>query len=174
ATTPGLFTHARVARPDTLLVAILTLVFALAFRWWRDGKRGDAVAVAALLGVSVLAKGPVGPALFAAGFGAFLVWQRSLRRLPGLVTLPGVILFLAIALGWYAVALSGWGERFVAEHLVGRYLRNLAGGLVTGHAYSPKPWRYHLLFYPHHLPALPPPRTPFRPAPRSAAPRPPG
>jgi hypothetical protein len=48
-----------------------------------------------------------------------------------------------LGLGWYAVALAGWGERFVHEHLVGRYLRNLAGGLVTGAPYSPKPLAYH-------------------------------
>src|SRR5262249_34315940 len=50
---------------------------------------------------------------------------------------------------------------FVQQHLIGRYVRNLAGGLATGGEYSPKPWTYHLLFYPQHLPAIVWPWTPF-------------
>src|SRR5207249_3196021 len=44
ATTPALFTHARVARPDVLLVLLLSLALGSAFRWWRDGRRRDATA----------------------------------------------------------------------------------------------------------------------------------
>jgi 4-amino-4-deoxy-L-arabinose transferase-like glycosyltransferase len=40
-------------------------------------------------------------------------------------------------------------------------VRNLAGGLATGHAYSPKPWYFHLFFYPQHLPGIVWPWTPF-------------
>src|SRR5207249_8629531 len=47
------------------------------------------------------------------------------------------------------------------EHLLGRYLRNLAGGLAAGRPYSPKPLTYHLLFYVKHLPAIALPWTPF-------------
>ena len=161
ATTPALFTHARVARPDVLLVLLLSLALGHAFRWWRDGERRDASAALVWLGAATFAKGPVAPVLFALTLGAFLAWQRELRRLPRLVTAPGLAAFAVLGLGWYAAALAGWGREFVHAHLVGRYLRNLAGGLAAGGAYSPKPLAYHLLFYAKHLPAIALPWTPF-------------
>jgi 4-amino-4-deoxy-L-arabinose transferase-like glycosyltransferase len=160
ATTPGFFDHARVARPDVLLVLLLTAALGLAFRWWRDGGRHDATAALALLGAATLAKGPVAPALFVAALGGFLAWQGDIARLPRIATAPGLAAFLLLGFGWYAIALAGWGDVFVRQHLVGRYLRNLAGGLASGEAYSPKPLVYHLLFYPKHLPAIVLPWTP--------------
>jgi 4-amino-4-deoxy-L-arabinose transferase-like glycosyltransferase len=160
ATTPALFTHARVARPDTLLVLLLAMAFGLTFRWWRYGRQRDAAWALAVLGASVFAKGPVGPVLFGVTLVGFLALQRDLRRLTGLLTWPGVLAFLVLGFGWYATALAGWGDEFVRQHLVGRYLRNLAGGLAQGGSYSPKPLRYHLAFYVVHLPAIALPWTP--------------
>jgi 4-amino-4-deoxy-L-arabinose transferase-like glycosyltransferase len=161
ATCRSYFAHARVARPDTLLVLLLALALGCAYRWWREGRRGDATAALALVGLGILAKGPVAPALFATAFGLFLLWQRSLRRALHGWTLPGVAAIAVLGLGWYAVAWAGWGDTFVRQHLVGRYVRNLAGGLASGGSYSPKPWYFHLFFYPQHLPAIVWPWTPF-------------
>jgi 4-amino-4-deoxy-L-arabinose transferase-like glycosyltransferase len=161
ATTPAFFTHARVARPDALLVLLLTVALGLAFRWWRDGRTRDATGALVLLGLATFAKGPVAPALFGLTLGAFLAWQGDLRRLPRLFTMPGVAAFLVLGLGWYVVALAGWGGLFVREHLVGRYVRNFAGGLATGGTYSPRPLSFHLLFYLKHLPAIALPWTPI-------------
>ncbi len=117
ATTPALFTHARVARPDVLLVLLLALALGRAFRWWRDGRRRDASAALALLGAATFAKGPVAPVLFALALGGFLAWQGELRRLPRILTVPGLAAFAVLGLGWYAAALAGWGQPFVREHL---------------------------------------------------------
>src|SRR5207245_1729707 len=78
-----------------------------------------------------------------------------------ILTAPGLAAFAVLGLGWYAAALAGWGQPFVREHLVGRYARNLLGGLATGGPYSPKPLVYHLLFYVKHLPAIALPWTPL-------------
>jgi 4-amino-4-deoxy-L-arabinose transferase-like glycosyltransferase len=161
ATCRSFFAHARVARPDTLLVLLLALALGCAYRWWREGRRGDVTAALVFLGLGTLAKGPVAPALFAAAFGLFLLWQRELRRALGFWTLAGVVAFVVLGLGWYALAWAGWRDTFVQQHLVGRYVRNLAGGFASGTAYSRKPWHYHLLFYPQHLPAIVWPWTPF-------------
>jgi len=161
ATTPALFDRARVARPDVLLVLVLSAALGFAFRWWRGRRRGDATAALALVGVSMLAKGPVGPVLFALALGTFLVWQNDLRRLRDFLTVPGIAALVVLGLGWYAIALAGWGQLFVHEHLVGRYLHNLAGGLTTGGAYSSRPLSHHLLFYVKHLPAIALPWTPL-------------
>jgi len=161
ATCRSFFAHARVARPDTLLTLLLAMALGYAYRWWREGSRRDASAGLASLGLGVLAKGPVAPALFVMAFGLFLFWQRALRRAIGLCTPAGVAAFLVLASAWYAIAWAGWGDTFVQQHLIGRYARNLAGGLATGGEYSPKPWTYHLFFYPQHLPAIVWPWTPF-------------
>ena len=161
ATMPALFDHARVARPDVLLVLLLSIALGFAFRWWHERRRRDATLALVFLGLGTLAKGPVAVALFAFTVGAFLAWQADLGRLRGFVTAPGIVAFVVLGLGWYVVALAGWGERFVHEHLLGRYVRNLAGGLATGGPYSRKPLLYHLTFYPLHLPAVALPWTPL-------------
>jgi len=161
ATMRSVFAHARVARPDALLVLLLCLALGHAYRWWREGDRRRATAALAFIGLATLAKGPVAPALFAVTFGLFLLWQRQLHRLWQFITPEGVAAFVVLGLGWYALAWAGWGEEFVHQHLMGRYVRNLVGGLATGHAYSPKPWYFHFFFYPQHLPGLVWPWTPF-------------
>jgi 4-amino-4-deoxy-L-arabinose transferase-like glycosyltransferase len=161
ATMPGFFDRARVARPDALLVLLLSVALVLAFRWWRDARPSDATRALALLGFATLAKGPVAPVLFVAVLGGFLAWQRQLRRLPRLLTGPGVLAFAVLGLGWYAVALAGWGDEFVREHLLGRYVGNLIGGLGTVRTYSSRPLAYHLLFYAEHLPLVALPWTPL-------------
>lgn len=161
ATMPTWFNHARVARPDTLLVLCLSAALGLAFSWWRSGHARDATTALLFVGLATAAKGPVGLGLFVIAFGSFLFWERSLGRLRQFLTLPGVIAFVVVGLGWYAIALGGWGEVFVREHLVGRYVRNLTGGLAQGHEYSRRPLLYHLLFYPTHLLAVAMPWTPF-------------
>ncbi len=161
ATTPSLFDWTRVARPDVLLVLLLSVALGLAFRWWRDGSRSAATAALAALGAATLAKGPVAPALFALTLGGFLLWQGEVRRLPRLVTAPGLAAFLVLGLGWYALALAGWGNDFVHQHLVGRYLFNLLGELPEGGTYSRHGLAFHVLFYPKHLLAIALPWTPF-------------
>ena len=161
ATMPALFDHSRVARPDVLMTLLLSVALGLTFRWWRDESRAAATGALAVLGLATLAKGPVAPVLFALTVSAFLWWQQSLRRLPHLFTGAGLLLF-GLGLGWYGVALAGWGGAFVREHLVGRYLGNLVGGFGTAD-YTPAPHSlaYHLAFYPLHLVASALPWTPF-------------
>ena len=162
ATMPALFDHSRVARPDVLVTLLLAVAFELAFRWWRDESRAAATGALAVLGLATLAKGPVAPVLFAVTVLGFLGWQQSLGRLPRLFTPAGVFLALGLGLGWYAVALAGWGGPFVREHLVGRYLGNLVGGFGTvDYTPAPRPVGYHLAFYPTHLLASALPWTPF-------------
>ncbi|HLK10957.1 MAG TPA: glycosyltransferase family 39 protein [Candidatus Binatia bacterium] len=161
ATMPALFDHVRVARPDALLVLLLTAALVLGFRAWQDGRRRDATAALALLGLATLAKGPVAPALFALTLGGLALWERAPGRLRRLVTAPGAVALALLGGGWYAIALAGWRGRFVREHLVGRYLRNLAGGLIAGQPYSPRPLLWHLRYYPEHLPLVALPWTPL-------------
>jgi 4-amino-4-deoxy-L-arabinose transferase-like glycosyltransferase len=161
ATFPAFLGRVRLARPDVLMVFLLSAALGLAFRACRDGRRSDVTASLALLGLAILAKGPVAPALYAATLLGFLAWQRELPRLRTFVTAPGLAALVLLGGGWYALGLAGWGEEFVRQHLLGRYARNLAGGLATGEAYSPDSAAYHLTFYPAHLPLVALPWTPL-------------
>jgi len=111
-TIPALFDHSRVARPDVLVTLLLGVAFGLAFRWWRDESRAAATGALAALGLATLAKGPVAPVLFGMTIAAFLSWERGLSRLPSLFTPAGVLLALGLGLGWYGLALAGWGAAF--------------------------------------------------------------
>ena len=98
ATCRAFFAHARVARPDTLLVLLLALALGCTWRWWEDRSRRHATAALALLGAGVLAKGPVAPALYVMTVGLFLLWQRDLRRILDLPTLAGAAALLVLGL----------------------------------------------------------------------------
>jgi 4-amino-4-deoxy-L-arabinose transferase-like glycosyltransferase len=158
---PALFDHVRVARPDALLVLLLTAALLCGFEAWQTGCRRDATAALALLGLAILAKGPVAPVLFVFTMGGLALSQHAPRRLLRLLTAPGIGALAVCGGGWYAVALAGWGRRFVREHLVGRYLGNLVGGLAAGGAYSSRPLLWHLAYYPVHLLVVPLPWTPL-------------
>ena len=161
ATTPAFYYRSRVARPDVLMLCFLAPTLGLAFRVYRERRARDATLALTLVGLATFVKGPVAPVLFAATVLGFLVWQRDLRRLSDFVTLPGLLALVVLGGGWYAIALAGWGDEFVRQHFVGRYLRNLAGGIVEGGEYSPEPFRYHLTFYPFHIFAVAQPWTPL-------------
>src|SRR6185369_1140276 len=131
ATFPAFFERARVARPDMIMLALLAPALGLAFEAFRERRRAErrwnATMALALVGLATFAKGPVAPALFATTMLGFLAWQRDLRRVTDFLTPAGVAAFVVLGLGWYAIALAGWGDEFVRQHFVGRYLRNLAG-----------------------------------------------
>src|SRR6185503_20086952 len=161
ATTPAFFDRVRLARPDVVMLCCLAPALGLVFRAWRERRARDASWALALLGLATFAKGPVAPALFLATLLGFLVWQGELRRLRALFPLPGLVAFAVLGLGWYAVALAGWGDEFVRQHLLGRYVHNLAGGVVEGEAYSRQSLLFHVTFYPLHLFAVALPWTPL-------------
>jgi 4-amino-4-deoxy-L-arabinose transferase-like glycosyltransferase len=161
ATFPAFGERARLARPDMIMLLFLAPALGLAFRAHREHRTRDATWALVLVGLATFAKGPVAPALFATTWLLFLAWQGELRRATSLITLPGLVAFLVLGGGWYVVALAGWGDEFVREHLVGRYVRNLTGGLASGRAYSPKSLAFHLTFYPLHLLAIALPWTPL-------------
>ncbi|MDE2180507.1 MAG: glycosyltransferase family 39 protein [candidate division NC10 bacterium] len=85
------------------------------------------------MALAVLTKGPIGLLLPSLVVGLFLIIRKKARAtLPRLRLLPGIGLFVVIALPWYVLVLreNGWAfaQGFFVQHHLNRYL-----GVVSGH-----------------------------------------
>ena len=93
----------------------------------RGMKAGSAAALAAVmfsLALGTLAKGPVAPALAAAIVVLFAAAKRDWRIILRTLWLPGIALFLAVALPWYvAVQMRNpeFFRFFILEHNLARF-----------------------------------------------------
>lgn len=152
-----LYSHARVARPDLLMILLLFGALCFAYLWWTEQKNSFANLSILLVGLSILAKGPVGPAIFVAAIICFAAWEKDLLKPFRLVARPAAIAAGLIGSSWYILSYLGWGEEFVNQHLIGRYVRNVLG--ESGWNKHSVAW--HLLFYPKHLLLIALPWTPF-------------
>jgi 4-amino-4-deoxy-L-arabinose transferase-like glycosyltransferase len=115
---------------DPLLVLSLTACFL--FFWEslvaEQNRPAWRMASAAALGLSVLAKGPVGGIFFLLLL-AFTAWRYpNLRpRLKG-AWLPSVAVFAVVVAAWYLPAYLVDGQTFVQKFLVEQNLRRFSGG----------------------------------------------
>src|SRR5262249_52952311 len=91
---------ARFANPGALLLGCTTLSLGLYWRHWQSGGAW-LVASAAVSGLAVLAKGPVGLVLPLGVTLLFLLWQRQLRRLLDRRLGEAVLVFVLVAAPWY-------------------------------------------------------------------------
>jgi 4-amino-4-deoxy-L-arabinose transferase-like glycosyltransferase len=116
---------AHFANPDALLTAssLLTL-----FLFWRDYEAGGnrwLVLGGISTGIGMLAKGPVGLILPMAIIGLFLLWSRQLRRVFRPPLWYGILLFILVAVPWYAwVSAETRGiflKGFFLKHNLGRF-----------------------------------------------------
>ena len=86
----------------------------------------------AVVGMGALAKGPLGilfPALVA---GSFLAIKRRWDLVFKFCLHPGVLLTVAIVVGWYGIAMARGGEDFVDRQLLKENLERFFGG--SGHS----------------------------------------
>lgn len=115
------------ATPDPYLALCFTAALLGLFIGWRDGKLGWQLTAYVLLGLGMLAKGPVAPALGALSVLVFLVWSRSLRWSDVWRFRPvlGGLILLAVALPWFAAVHfqtdGAWTRGFFLEHNLERF-----------------------------------------------------
>jgi 4-amino-4-deoxy-L-arabinose transferase-like glycosyltransferase len=98
----GLFLFARLVKPDLLLVLLILVAFAAFVEAYRSRGRAARLLFFGALGAATLAKdvlGAIGPLVVVAVFLAIEGGRPALRRFR---LWPGLLLFLAIALPWYA------------------------------------------------------------------------
>jgi 4-amino-4-deoxy-L-arabinose transferase-like glycosyltransferase len=133
-------TSARVDMTLTLFMLLSFLYFLFLYR--AGGGKGKAFIFAVLLGLSTLAKGPVGAILPILTVFVFLWCRHDLAFLKRLHPALSVSAFVAVAGSWYLLALWQGGERFFLRQIVHENLLRPLGGI--GH---------HQPFY-YFIPAL--------------------
>lgn len=126
ATSIGMFLFTRIILPDALFTLLLSLILYSFLKWERAEEKSTqtkwVLLMYAFAGLAVLAKGLIGLAFPAGTLFFTLVLTGRLRDVWRLVSIPGILLMLAIAAPWHVLI----GMRnpgffwfyFVNEHLL--------------------------------------------------------
>ncbi|HEX2227564.1 MAG TPA: glycosyltransferase family 39 protein [Candidatus Binatia bacterium] len=122
------------ARVDMTLCFFVMLSITLFYLLYREILRhwGWYYVFFAVTGIGTLAKGPLGLLLPALVAGAFLLLKRRVDLVRTFCFHPGVMLMLALAGGWYAIAIIRGGDGFFERQIIGENLHRFAGG--SGHS----------------------------------------
>jgi len=137
----GFFAVTHVVSTDLYLLFFITLAMYCFLRWERFGH--SLLWGWAVLGVSALVKGPVGPILVGVTCLLYLALTRQLQRLRNAQIGKGIILFCLIALPWY-----GWvcvHHKGLITYFVKAQFFSRIGSEGMGH---PHPWYYYFPLLP--------------------------
>ncbi len=99
----GFFAMAHIVTIDMLFAVLLFVALLCFYEFYRGEKALFLYFFFALLALAVLAKGPVAVILLSATIVLFLLTERKLSFLKKVLSLKGVVLFLAIAAPWFIV-----------------------------------------------------------------------
>ena len=114
----------RAAATDMPLAATFTIALLGWYAWHESGKRVYLAAFYVFLALGALAKGPVAPALAAIVILIFAAARRDWRAASRTLWIPGIALFLAVALPWYVavqVRNPDFFRVFILEHNLARF-----------------------------------------------------
>ena len=141
ATTLVYSNQALTARVDMTLCFFVTLSLIIFYSLYRGFLTGELpyYGFYTILGIGLLAKGPLGILLPALVIGAFLTLKKRWDLVFKLSFHPGVILTLLLGVGWYAIALMRGGEGFMGRQLLQENIERFSGG--SGHSH---PVHYYL------------------------------
>ena len=139
ALSPLVLIWSRVAVSDALLAGLLGVVLLLFWRCYAGAGRCWLAWV--LLGLAVLAKGPVAVVLAGITLTGFGLWQRDLTGLARrLRPWPGLGITAVVALPWYGLAALVEGRPFI-ESFFGYHNLQRFTGVVNNHL---QPWWFFL------------------------------
>src|SRR5580765_1268193 len=138
ATSLGVFIIGRAATADALLNLLIAAALFSAWLHLQRGERKWLYALFAAMALGVLAKGPVAVLVPGAVTLVFCLLRRDFKTwLRMMFDWRAILLFLAVAVPWYAVILykEGWAfvEGFIMKHNVQRFsqpLQSHGGSLV--------------------------------------------
>jgi 4-amino-4-deoxy-L-arabinose transferase-like glycosyltransferase len=124
----GTIGFARGASTDMPLAAMFAIALLGWYGWYESRKRIGLVVFYFFLALATLAKGPVAIFFAAVILLIFLVIKRDWGALIGSLWIPGLALFLAVALPWYAAVQlrnPDFFRIFILEHNLGRFGQDL-------------------------------------------------
>src|SRR6266403_1909835 len=124
----GTIGFARGASTDMPLAAMFSIALLGWYAWYETRKSFGLAIFYLFLALATLAKGPV--AIFFAGviLLTFIALKRDWQAIRASLWIPGIVLFLAVALPWYiAVQLRNpdFFRVFILEHNLGRFGQDL-------------------------------------------------
>ena len=128
ASSAGVVGFARAAATDMPLASAFTIALLAWFAWHERGSRLALASCYAFLGLGMLAKGPVAPALAAVIVFLFAAIRRDWGVVWRSLWWPGIAVFLAVSMPWYvAVQLRNpkFFRTFVLEHNLARFSTNV-------------------------------------------------
>jgi 4-amino-4-deoxy-L-arabinose transferase-like glycosyltransferase len=139
ASSAGVVGFAHAAATDMPLSACFAIALLGWYAWYESGRRAYLGAFYIFLALGTLAKGPVAPALAAVIILIFVAVKRERGLILRTLWIPGIVLYLAVALPWYvAVQLRNpeFFRFFILEHNLARF--------STGVYHHPQPFWFFL------------------------------
>ena len=110
----GLIAKAAIA--DALLNLFVTLTCFEIFHFFRCGRRRHIFGAYGFMALGVLAKGPIAVVIPLVASGGFFLWEKRFKDWLKAVFHPGGwLLFLSVAVPWYAALYRIHGEAFIQE-----------------------------------------------------------
>jgi 4-amino-4-deoxy-L-arabinose transferase-like glycosyltransferase len=128
ASAVGVIGFARAASMDMALAATFTMALLAWFAWQESRRKLWLTLFYLLLGLGVLAKGPIAPFLAAMIIVIFSLATRDVRLISRTLWLPGILVFCTVVLPWYvAVQVKNpeFFHVFILEHNFARFGTNL-------------------------------------------------
>ncbi len=128
ASCAGVIGFAHAAATDMPLAATFTIALLSWYAWYESRQRAALAIFYLSLALGTLAKGPVAPVLAAAIVVVFAAAKRDPRIILKTLWLPGILLFLVVALPWYvAVQIRNpeFFRFFILEHNLARFSTNV-------------------------------------------------
>ncbi len=124
----GMIGFGRGASTDMLLSAHFAFAMMCWWTWHQTGKKLWLLLFYGFLGFGALAKGPVSPALAVLVIGIYAASRREGKIFLRTLSIPGFLLFFAIALPWYLAVqhrVPQFFRVFFLEHNLERFGTNL-------------------------------------------------
>lgn len=128
ASCAGVVGFAHAAAMDMPLAAFFSIALLGWYAWYESGRRWCLAAFYIFIALGTLAKGPVAPALAAVIIFIFVAVKREWRAIWRTLWIPGIVLYLVVALPWYvAVQLRNpeFFRVFILEHNLARFSANV-------------------------------------------------
>jgi 4-amino-4-deoxy-L-arabinose transferase-like glycosyltransferase len=128
ASCAGVIGFAHAVSTDMALTATFAIALLAWFAFYERRRNVDLAIFYVFLGLGLLAKGPVAPALAAVIILLFALFKRDWGIVFQTLWLPGIALFLAVALPWYIVVQMRNPEFFrvfILEHNLARFSTNV-------------------------------------------------